>query len=550
MSNSRPLTNLATETSVSLLTTETASQNRRGQTSGTASRKPAPSFAAGSASSTKRVPVDRRPPPLPVRGLGLKSSGQRPAQAGPASSAGAKKTVSRPSMPSKQQPSRPTSAMPSRKPLHPQSEAEKWKAKYEQQVQETVKAEARLQECESEAAEYAGQLSEARAELDMKRTELKEAELSRVQLSIELNHQTRLAGELQMELNVANHVHIPRIQQSNEALHNELLKLRDDFELSENLLELEALCEENEALRAANVLNVAAESLNSEAQTVIETLEKTNEELSSMYPEAMTELEDSNYEIEALNGEIELLEGQHEALKTRIMQLTTDLDEVRAEKEGLEMEAQARVHSSISIPHVTSTVSVFSGVVGTVQTEPVSPCQLSSRFSGIIASLQVDSGAPSSTLSLSQVSAISANFSQPESILSAPQPPLDQILKITINVDPSAPASLSLLKHLSAITSKKSSLKINGPAEIARALARGMSEVQAEAERDKAKVLELQQMLWNKISEVNRLKQEGCSVKAHRSLSDELAAMQARFEMQELFLADYGRQLARLKGPK
>jgi hypothetical protein len=77
-----------------------------------------------------------------------------------------------------------------------------------------------------------------------------------------------------------------------------------------------------------------------------------------------------------------------------------------------------------------------------------------------------------------------------------------------------------------------------------------MKEAQIEADSEKTKNLELQKVIWEHVQEIERLKKQECSVPQHRNLSDQLTAMQAQFEMQELFLADYKRQLPGSKTTK
>jgi hypothetical protein len=46
---------------------------------------------------------------------------------------------------------------------------------------------------------------------------------------------------------------------------------------------------------------------------------------------------------------------------------------------------------------------------------------------------------------------------------------------------------------------------------------------------------------------MERMKRAACTLAEHKTLGDELAAMEARLVMQDMLLADYGRQLAQFK---
>lgn len=438
-------------------------------------RVPKPSFASATTASSNRIPVARRAPTVPVKKSNLKT------QAGPAPSL--KRGWPRATAPEK------------RKPLNAINEVDNWEAKYNQQLLITQELQSQKEKTQTDfanlVAEYDQKLASAKAQLVHARDECSK-----------LQPQARLAGQLQTDLNVAQNLTIPRLQNENRLLKQELEELLEDSGDNES---------NNDDLDAANTeFKDASEVYIEELENTKELLESNLEQLkitvnqsedkitqlSSRYEQVVRDLHDCKLENTDLKDTGDYLRGELNNAETQKMQLEDDLEELKTE-----MRDQEKLKNTFGTG-CDRPPSTFSGILAKVSTEP--------------------------------------DQRSPEKM---PQPPLDRDLHITIKIEPTA-AKFSLLGHLKTITTKGTSLHIDGPSAITRALVRGMQKTQSEAATNKAKIDELQQLLWNQINEVSRVKAKGCNLARHRKLSDDLAAMTARYEMQDVMLADYGRQLA------
>lgn len=497
----------------------------------------------------------------------------------------------------------------SAKPVIVPPEVDKWKAKYEEQLAEAERTRSELNQAlannetqREEISKLKSSEEKASAELAYYRDEFDKVEA-----------QAKLAGKLQTDLNIAHHVVIPPLQEQNKILKQELDRLltvpesaqepkglhkepkmrssaNDRAKLSEKVITeqkdyIGTLEKINETLNEKYLKSVTEVSNQKTRYAILEGQKLDLESEAENHQNRIMQLTNDVTQLEAEKEGIELeirsiandaskaneasdhikenrcayLESQNSDLlakaedhENRIMQLTNDVAELEAEKEGLELQIRSMAREvsmnepksmsldahtpsqdaqSVAVvkknPQVSMPTPTFSGA-GNLRAQPIDkhPWEISSS-------------------GLTWVDLPQLNAHQ-----SWPKPPLDKDLRITINVGATASGNMSLLKRIASITTKGTGFQINGPVEVAKALENGMKEAQIEADSEKTKNLELQKVIWEHVQEIERLKKQECSVAKHRSLSDQLTAMQAQFEMQELFLADYRRQLPESKTTK
>ncbi|OAG09990.1 uncharacterized protein CC84DRAFT_1172470 [Paraphaeosphaeria sporulosa] len=462
------------------------------------------------------------------------------------------------------------------KPIHLRSDAEKWKKEYEELLEETKKSQAEQdqakrdldkalveltqqltatekgrEQIEFDAAALAEEGIAARMDLELCRHENGDLKLEKKRLLAQLDYasgviedlqaQTNLAGELQTELNSLRNVRLPSLERDNNILKQELHRVLLDVETpssSPNCAPspFQAFQGNSEGFLGFLKAN----------EIYVKQLEETCGWLEKVYADTAFEVEGLENHIAALQSTTGHLKNQYTGIAFRDSPFTDELEEVHEEKRILRvMNASTSLESTATIASITSTALSLAGIVAAVQTQPSSP----SDKPKITSSENFPVTKAKSRLML-ESSTTFASALATQSISSAPSPkpraPLDRDLQITINIEPSAQAKLSLLERLTAITTKGTSFKINGPAEIAKALSRGMEDAQARAKHNETQVLELQQMIWYHISEVER-KKIACNLTEHKTLADQLAAMEARLQMQDILLADNGRQLAQLR---
>ncbi|KAJ4351515.1 uncharacterized protein N0V89_006858 [Didymosphaeria variabile] len=470
--------------------------------------------------------------------------------------------------------SRATAPTAPRKPRHLLNESETWKAKYEEQLKETQKAQSETKKAKSElgkhVAEHAEKLaaSEAcRKQADREAGNVTER-LVKVQAELELNRQVndelstqvencdrieeleaqaKLAGELQTELNGLRNVRLPSLEQENKAIKQELRQMLEDVEMSSDAPACAPIRVQGEqgvvCQHEPHNSTQAFQNFLRESEAYINQLEEASTWLESKYTEATFEKEDLENLVTALQATNAHLKEQSHDLIFGHNQPTRDHDDLQAEKPVLRvMNIAPRTDSSCSS---SSVASKYSGIVSAVQTVPSFSPTPPSTFSGILAGIETEA-LPQSKLGMTDISTVvirPIDFAATHK----PRPPLDQDLQITINIDSTARAKLTLLQRLTAVTTRDTTFKINGPAEIAKALANGMVDTQARAKHNEAKVLELQQMMWSYIREMEQMKKAACNMVEHKNLADQFAAMEARLQMQDMLLADNGRQLARHK---
>jgi hypothetical protein len=486
-------------------------------------------------------------------------------------------------------------------PAHLSSEAARWKHKYEELLMEVeeVKNEketakrnhdkhiaelneilAANQSCreqaDTECADMAEQLVDARANLELCSQRNRDLEYDHEVLSTQfssacsliknLEPQAELAGELQTELNSLRNVRVPSLEQENRLLKQELRKILEDPETPSGALELAASriqaqqCSDNSNAEALRILL-------RKDQAYIDQLENTCKWLETGYANAIFEVDDLENHIATLQTATGHFKEQHEDLVFGSNQLMQDPEELQPEERVLRVvNTGTRTTSTGSTASVPSTLS---GVAAAVQTFARKPLSMSSgsltdtEVTGVAAAIPMFARKPLSMSSGNltdtevdlcpapkiRMAAISAIVIQPvdPAPVRKPQAPLERDLQITIQIEPTDHSKLSLIEWLTSVTTTGTSFRINGPTESVKALARRMVDSQARAMENEAKLLELQKVTWSNIAEIKRMKNAACNLAEHKALGDELVAMEARLSMQDMLLADYGRQLAQFK---
>jgi hypothetical protein len=457
---------------------------------------------------------------------------------------------------------------------HLKHDAETWKTKYEELLTEVQKAQTEKetakrdfdkhiaelndnlvanencrQQADTELAKMAEQLANTHANMELCRQQTRDLEYTKEELSTQfssacsliqhLEPQAKLAGELQTELNSLRNVRVPFLEQENRALKHKLLQLLEDAETLSSAHELATSrsqarqCDEHgdaETLR----------DLLREDQGYIEQLEYTCGWLGTGYAKAIFEMDGRENKFATLQSAAGHLEEQHDDVVFRENPLMQDSGGFETEKRVLRIvnagTATISTASTISVP------STSSGVAAAVQACARKP--LSMSFEGLT---DPEAGPPLRPILC--ITAVSTIAIQPVACapVRTPRAPLDRDLQITIQIEPTDYSKLSLLERLKAVTTLGTSFQIHGPAEIAKALAHAMEDSHARATHNEAKLLELQKLTWSKVAEMERMKRAACTLAEHKTLGDELAAMEARLVMQDMLLADYGRQLAQFK---
>ncbi|KAF2451648.1 hypothetical protein P171DRAFT_515631 [Karstenula rhodostoma CBS 690.94] len=482
---------------------------------------------------------------------------------------------------------RTSSPIAPRKPAYLRSDAEKWKTQYEELLKEAQKTQSEQdnskrnleknvaeitktltdsensrEQAKIHAAILAEEVLATRLDLELFRQENCDLKLEKERLSTQVNDasvvikdlQTRanLAGELQTELNSLRNVRLPLLEQENKALKQELRHMLQIVETPPDTLKCVPSRVQTTPMDAchceAHGNTEALSNFLRESQMYIKQLEYNFQWIGDMYADAVFEVDGLENHVAVLQTTADHLKEKYNDLIYGNVQRTEDAQNLQEEKRVLRVvNSSTGTDSSAytaSTASVTSVHATLAGVVAAVQTEPSLPCKPESKFSE---TPRIEAEPHLMPRFSAMNMANTATHSIDSAPISKPQAPLDRDLQVTINIEPTDQSKLSLLERLTAITTKGTSFKIHGPAEIAKALAHGMEDAQARARNNEAKVLELQQMMWANVSEMERMKKKACSMIEHKTLVDQLAAMEARLHMQDMLLADNGRQLAQLR---
>lgn len=472
------------------------------------------------------------------------------------------------------------------KPTHLKSDAEKWKTEYDKHLKEAQntqveqeKAKRHLEKIVAELTQtlavsknhrehaeiHAATLEEevicTRLDLELCRKENCNLKLDKEKLIIQVNNtsglmkdlqtQANLAGQLQTKFNSLSNVRVPFLEQENKMLKQELSRMLENVETPPSALVCAPLPVQADPMGTPHDdLDINSKALLNFLkvnEVYVNQLKTTCAWLETEYADAVFELDDMERHIAILQSTTGHLKNQYDGLFFGNSQLPETPEDFQVEKRVLGVvNASTKTALSVSTASSTSAEPSLAGVVALVQTEPLSSHHPDSMFSKIAPVIE----AISRFMLESSTPFMSSSATQSTNSVPSPEPraPLDQDIQITINIImPTAQADLSLLQRLTAITTKDKSFKINGPTEIAKALAHSMEDARARAKQNEVKVLELQQMMWQNISELERMKKSACNMTGHRSLVDQLAAMEARLQMQDMLLVDNGRQLAQLK---
>jgi hypothetical protein len=137
--------------------------------------------------------------------------------------------------------------------------------------------------------------------------------------------------------------------------------------------------------------------------------------------------------------------------------------------------------------------------------------------------------------------------------LSSPIPPVIKHrpnVALTINIQPTAKRSWSLLKHVQGTISDSSSLDIHGPKPLVQEFVSGMQEVEDEHAESVAVAKQLEKDVAKMMGAINDLQQQiksrhKCLDATHRNLRDELEAKDLQYHMQSQLLAGWQKRTRR-----